>query len=73
MMADQKEAPFWFVWNPQGNEPQYKHPRYDLAVSEAERLARANPGETFIVLQSVCARRVDDMLRIDMQPDGIPF
>lgn len=62
-------APFWFVWCPEGNSPRHKHPSEALAISEAERLARENPGRTFVVLESVCARRVDDMLRLNMRPE----
>ncbi len=66
--------PFWFVWNPDGRSPQFRHSREASAISEAERLARENPGHTFVVLESVCARRVDDMLRIAMRSDSdIPF
>lgn len=75
-MSEQIEAPFWFVWNPAGRNPQHRHDSRELAITEAERLARNHPGETFIVLQSVCARRVDNMQRIDMRPDldmEIPF
>mgnify|MGYP000659117876 CR=1 FL=1 len=67
-------ATFWMVWNPDGRAPTYKHPSEEGATAEAERLARANPGCTFVVLESVCARRVDDMLKLDMRShDGIPF
>ena len=67
-------APFWFVWNPDNRTPKHKHETKGLAIAEAERLARMNRGETFVVLESVCARRVDDMLRIEMRPDSdIPF
>jgi hypothetical protein len=65
---------FWFVWNVNGNAPRYQHASPTSAVTEAERLARANPGETFVVLQSVCARCVNDMQKIDLRPsDDIPF
>lgn len=67
-------APFWLVWNPNGRSPTYKHPSVECATAEAERLARIHPGQTFVVLESVRARRVDDMLRIEMRPDSdIPF
>ncbi len=74
MSADLKYAPFWFVWNPDGRSPTFRHLSEDNAVTEAERLARLNPGETFVVLESVCARRVDSMLRLDLRAsNGIPF
>lgn len=67
-------APFWLVWNPNGHSPAYKHPSPERATAEAERLARVNPGQTFVVLESVCGRRVDDMLRIEMRPGSdVPF
>lgn len=67
-------APFWFVWNPDNRNPQHKHETEESAIAEAERLARMNRGATFVVLESVCARRVDDMLRIEMRRDSdIPF
>lgn len=68
---------FWLVWNPTGKNPSYRHPSEASAITEAERLARENPGNTFVVLQTVCARRVDYMLRVDMRPgaenEEIPF
>lgn len=64
-----EDSPFWFVWNINGNAPRYRHESARNATAEAERLARLNPGETFIVLQSVCARRFDRMERIDLRPN----
>ena len=61
------DEPFWLVWNPDGRSPTHKHPSESSAINEAERLARFNPGATFIVLESVCASRVDDMMRINMR------
>lgn len=67
-------APFWFVWRDDGESPSYKHETEESATAEAERLARAFPGETFVVLESVCARRVENMLRIEMRAGcDIPF
>lgn len=72
-MAEQ----FWMVWNPNRNPPAYRHTSQAAAEAEAERLARLNPGEHFIVLEAVSARVVDNMHRIDMRnggmDDGIPF
>lgn len=43
---------FWVVWNPDGINPQHRHPVECHARAEAERLARANPGQTFYVLET---------------------
>lgn len=43
----------WFVWNPHGNVPSFEHPTEQNAKIEAERLARLNPGQKFLVLRSV--------------------
>lgn len=59
---------FWFVWNVHGGAPRFQHQSESSAIIEAERLARMNPGQTFVVLQSVCARVVTDMQRIDLRP-----
>lgn len=70
----QHREPFWLVWNPQGYNPQHKHSTEDDAVREAERLARTNPGQTFIVLESVGALVVDNIQRIDLRPGSeLPF
>jgi len=68
-------TPFWFVWNENGNAPRHKHISVESAATEAQRLARMNPGDAFIVLQSVCSFQVDNMQRVDLRPsnDEIPF
>ncbi len=74
MSNKQTYATFWLVWNPNNRNPTHRHSSEASATSEAERLARLHPGETFVVLESVCARRVDDMLRLDMRQDReVPF
>ena len=69
------ESTFWMVWNPQGHAPTAKHLRREHAIAEAERLARQCRGQTFIVLESMCARVVDDMRRIEYEraDDDLPF
>ena len=65
---------FWMVWCPDGFPPSYKHPTVDSAIVEAERLARANRGKSFVVLQAIYALRSDDLIRINLDPDSdIPF
>lgn len=44
---------FWMVWNPQGRNPTCRQPSLDIAKAEAKRLAQANPGHDFFVLQAV--------------------
>jgi len=70
----QNNEPFWLVWNPNGHAPRYQHGTLDQAASEAERLARTNPGQTFIVLESVAALVVDNIQRTDLRPrEQLPF
>jgi hypothetical protein len=67
---------FWMVWCPSRNPPVYKHESENNAIHEAERLAKANPGEQFFVLEAVALRVVDNMQRVDLRKemgDGIPF
>lgn len=66
---------FWFVWNKDRQLPRHMHVTEKSAIDEAERLARNSRGETFFVLESVCARKVDDMHRIDLrgQSNDVPF
>lgn len=49
---------FWMVWNPNGSRhPMYQHTSAKSAADEAERLATANPGQSFYVLQATELRR----------------
>lgn len=71
---------FWMVWNVGGCEPRYQHTSENNAIHEAERLAREHPGEAFVVLEAIHARKVSDMrslnFRVPSPPgfdDDIPF
>lgn len=47
-----EERCFYMVWNPNGRVPMKKHPNKRSAEIEADRLARQDLGQTFIVLKS---------------------
>ncbi len=64
---------FWMVWNPARNQPTHRHASEQSAITEAERLARLNRGEQFYVLEAVALRIADDMTRVDLRRDEIPF
>ena len=53
---------FWMVWNPQGRTPAFQHETEKQAREEAERLARANQGHRFYVLQAMAS-----VSKIDVQ------
>lgn len=65
----QDNKPFWLVWNPYRSSPQVKYRTLADAAREAERLARANQGETFVVLESVTALTWNNVQRTDLRPD----
>lgn len=50
---------FWMVWNPENRQPRVRHHLEILAVNEAERLARANPGQQFFVLRATSVSKVE--------------
>lgn len=69
----QERPAFWLVWNPQGHAPTRDHGSKASADREAERLARANRGQRFIVLQSVGECVVDDVQFIRHVCNEVPF
>ena len=65
---------FWLVWNIGGGAPTVRHDTEMRAIHEAERLARANPGQQFAVMEATHLRCVDSMQRIDLrEPMEVPF
>ncbi len=54
-----KPKKFWIVWNPEGRNPSRRHDKGALAVTEAGRLARANPGQQFFVMEVMGFARVE--------------
>lgn len=63
---------FWMVWSPQGRPPTHRHESHGSAVTEAERLARTNPGQQFFVLEATDMRELNDMKRVSLDRP-IPF
>lgn len=63
---------FWMVWSPEGRPPTHRHESRNLALTEAERLARANPGQEFFVLEATHMRTLNDMKRVSLE-QPIPF
>ena len=57
---------FWYIWNLEGQPPRYRHYSEGDAVLEADRLARDNPGQYFIVLEAKTAFVKEDVRRIDL-------
>lgn len=47
--------PFWMIVGIGQGSPSMKHDSIEKAETEAKRLARNNPGVTFVVLQAVSA------------------
>lgn len=43
----------WCVWRTDTSRVKRPHPTYESALAEANRLADANPGKRFLVMQSV--------------------
>lgn len=70
-MGDYKE--FWMVWRDNGHAPTRKHATEAEARSEAERLARVNPGAELHVLQAFAScKKLDVMWRGEF-PNEVPF
>ena len=66
---------FWMV---SGDGPSsVRHPTQLDAEIEADRLARANPGKVFFVMEAIAVHRKVDVerrdLRVDPHTEEIPF
>lgn len=74
-MSIPKPTPFWLVWNENGRAPCYKHETSGSASREAERLAAANPGQTFVVLAPMLSVRsnVLEYQHFSSAYDMVPF
>lgn len=68
------ETSFFMVWCIGGSAPTRQHPDYGSAKAEAERLARANKGQAFVVLESLSRHQVQDIVSFRYNTDrDIPF
>ena len=56
---DATQAKFWMVYGMSQRAPTRQHWTKDEAEAEASRLAKQNPGITFVVLSAVGAFRTD--------------
>ena len=68
-----EQGGFYFVWNPQGHAPTFRHATWEAAREEALRLARQAPGQEFIVLGSIGCFVVNDIQYTEMHVDELPF
>jgi len=64
---------FWVIWNPERGLPRFQHPSLFAAKVEAERLAKAHPGQVFHILESMGFMKVSDPCQWTPADDGIPF
>lgn len=70
-MANSHEDTFWIVWNPRGRNPEIRHSMFEKACAEAKRLAHANPGQDFIVLEARTSFKLVNVVQTDY--DMVPF
>jgi len=65
---------FWMVYGLDQGAPTVRHAAEHIAVAEAKRLARNNPGVEFYVLQSVARAVKADVVFERIEPsDEMPF
>ena len=65
---------FWLVWNPAGRSPSHRHKSIEDAVKEAERLARQEPGQRFIVLEALRMCQVPELpIKWSELEEPLPF
>lgn len=66
-----KDQPFYLVWNPSTGYTNHRHAHFNDAKTEAARLARAHPGQEFIILSPCLKIQKKDI--IETEYDEIPF
>lgn len=69
---------FWYVYNPDGFRPRYRHTTAESAIAEARRLAKANHGHRFEVLRCIGFAHVEPKPDVftplkESPQDEIPF
>lgn len=62
MAFDKHARKFHVVWNPEGGAPTKRYTTATEAREEAERLARCNPGQEFVVLTSDSSFQTADII-----------
>lgn len=68
------ERAFWMVYGMNQGAPTARHISFEVAKTEAERLARQHPGIEFYVMQPVSrSKRVDVETEMLVPDDQIPF
>jgi hypothetical protein len=83
MKSDRVATYFYIVVNEKfPTTVTYKHDTMEGAAKEAERLAKCNPGQTFVVMESVTAYLVETPIQVieyvsahnnPDDPEYIPF
>lgn len=66
---------FWMVMGERSSSCSFRHPTEQAAKAEAERLARLNKGEAFIVLEATDAVCITDTrwVKLGVADEEIPF
>ena len=63
---------FWMILNKNGSRPTVEHNSLNSAEKEAERLAGLNPGQQFIILESLKYCEIKNPV-IWKDTDELPF
>ena len=68
---------YWYVFNPRGFAPRYKHATVKSAIEESRRLAELHVGQRFEVLScigfSMVEPKPDIFVKLNEYQDEIPF
>lgn len=70
---DENTDAFYMVYSPEGRAPTVRHERLSDARIEANRLAILNPGQDFIVLESLETRRATRPIEVVEHSHAVPF